>query len=64
MTCKGNETVFKLKEYVRFQVLTEASMKMTAFSDIAKCSLIEVDGRFRDAYCLLYQGDEGGCTHL
>jgi hypothetical protein len=27
-------------------------MKMSAFSDIALCSLIEVDRRFRGAYCL------------
>jgi hypothetical protein len=39
--------------YVRFHVLTAASIKMTAFS----CSLIGVDRRFRGAYCLLHQGD-------
>jgi hypothetical protein len=27
-------------------------MKMTAFWDNAPCSLVEVDRRFRDAYCL------------
>jgi hypothetical protein len=37
--------------FVRFQVLTAASMKI-AFWDIASCSLVEVDRRFRDAYCL------------
>jgi hypothetical protein len=31
---------------------------MTAFWDIAPCSLVEVDRRFRGAYCLHYQGDE------
>jgi hypothetical protein len=30
-------------EYVRFQVLTQASIMMTAFWDIAPCSLIEID---------------------
>jgi hypothetical protein len=30
-------------------------MKMTAFCDIAPCSLVEVDRRFRDAYCLYQQ---------
>jgi hypothetical protein len=43
---------------VRFQVLTAASMKMTAFCDIAPCSLGEADPRFRRAYCLHHQGDE------
>lgn len=32
----------------RFQVL----MVMTVFWDVAPCSLIEIDLRFRDAYCL------------
>jgi hypothetical protein len=35
-----------------------ASMKMTAFSDIALCSLAEVDWRFSGAYCLYNQGDK------
>jgi hypothetical protein len=42
--------------YVRFQVLTAAIMKMTAFWDIAPCSLIEGDRRFRGVYCH-HQGD-------
>jgi hypothetical protein len=33
---------------VKFQVLTAASMKKTAFWDIAPCSLIEVDGGRKD----------------
>jgi hypothetical protein len=33
-------------------------MKMTAFWDIAPCSLIEVDRHFRGAYCLHHQGDD------
>jgi hypothetical protein len=33
------------------QVLMVASMKITVFCDRAPCSLIEVDGRFRGAYC-------------
>jgi hypothetical protein len=41
------------------------TMKTTAFWDIAPCSLVEVDRRFRGAYCLLHHGDEdGGSTHL
>jgi hypothetical protein len=39
---------------MRFEVLT-ASMKMTAFWDIVPCSLVEVDRRFRGAYCLHHQ---------
>jgi hypothetical protein len=49
---------------VRFQVLTVASMKIRAFWDIAPCGLLGVDLRFRDAYCLHHQGDDGGNTHL
>jgi hypothetical protein len=37
--------------HVRFQVLTEASLKMIAFWDIARCSLVVVDRRFRGSYC-------------
>jgi hypothetical protein len=37
-------------------------LKMTAFWDIAACSLIEVDQRFRDAYCLRHQGDFNNTT--
>jgi hypothetical protein len=40
---------------VRFKVLTEANMKMAAFWDVAPCSLVEVDRRFRDAHCLHHQ---------
>jgi hypothetical protein len=42
---------------VGFQVLTAASMKMTAFLDIAPCSLVEVDRCFRGA-------DDGDSKHL
>jgi hypothetical protein len=42
---------------LRFQVLTAVSMKITAFWDIAPCSL-GADQRIRDAYCLHHQGDE------
>jgi hypothetical protein len=40
---------YKHELLVRFQFLRAASMKMTALWDIALCSLIEVDRRFRDA---------------
>jgi hypothetical protein len=42
---------------VRFQILTAASMKFKVFWNVASCSRFEVDRRFRDAYCLNYQGD-------
>jgi hypothetical protein len=31
---------------------------MTALWDVAPCSLVEVYGRFRGAYCLHYEGDD------
>jgi hypothetical protein len=42
---------------VIFQILTAASMKMTVFWNVAPCSLVEIDRRFRDSYCLHHQGD-------
>jgi hypothetical protein len=44
--------------FVRFQVLTAASMKVTVFWDVTPCSLVEVYRRFRGACCLHHQG---GC---
>jgi hypothetical protein len=46
-----------------------ASMKFRVFWDVAPCSHVEVDQRFRGAYCLHDQGlvhppDDGGSTHL
>jgi hypothetical protein len=38
---------------VSLQVLTAASMKMRVFWNIAPCSLVGVDRRFRGAYCLI-----------
>jgi hypothetical protein len=32
--------------------------KMTPFWDAAPCSLVEVDRRFRGAYCLHHSGDD------
>jgi hypothetical protein len=43
---------------VRFQVITAASMKMTAFWDIVPCSVVGVDRHFRGAYFLHHQGDK------
>jgi hypothetical protein len=33
-------------------------LKITAIWDVALCSLVEVDHRFRGACCLHHQGDE------
>jgi hypothetical protein len=49
---------------VRFQVITVVSVKMTAFWDVALCSLVEVDQHFRGVYCLHHHPDDGGSTHL
>jgi hypothetical protein len=35
--------------YIRFQVLTAASVKMAVFWDVAVCNLVEIYRRFRDA---------------
>jgi hypothetical protein len=32
---------------------------MTVFWDVVPCSLVKVDRRFRGAYCLHHEGDEG-----
>jgi hypothetical protein len=42
------------------------SMKIRAFWDVAGCSLVGADRRFRVAYCMHYQGnpDDGGSTYL
>jgi hypothetical protein len=45
---------------VRFQVLTAASMKFSVFWDVAPCSHVEVDIRFR----AMNRPDDGGSTHL
>jgi hypothetical protein len=44
-----------------------ASMKYRVFWVVATCNYVEVDRRFRGAYCLHYQGDgtdDGGSMHL
>jgi hypothetical protein len=52
---------------VRFQALTAASMKFRVFLDELPCSQVD-DRRFRGAYCLHHQGDDGpddgGSMHL
>jgi hypothetical protein len=50
---KSTAIMFKINLSVRFQILTAASMKMTASWDAASCSLAEV-----------YSPDDGGRKHL
>jgi hypothetical protein len=42
---------------VRFQVLTAGSMKFRILWDVLPCSQVDVDRRFRGAYCLHHQRD-------
>jgi hypothetical protein len=53
------------QSYWKFQVLTTANMKITAFRDIAPCSHVEVDRSFGGTY-YLHRGfeipDDGGST--
>jgi hypothetical protein len=63
------ETILNINQkmssnYVRLQVLTAASLKFTVFCDVAPYSHVEVDRRFRGAYCVHHQGYDVGSTHL
>jgi hypothetical protein len=55
---------FLKRRDVRFQVLTAASMKVTVVWDVAPCSLVDIDLRFRGAYCLHHQGNESFTTFM
>jgi hypothetical protein len=46
------------------RLLTTSSMEMKVFCDVAPCSLVGADRRFRGAYSLHLQGDDGGSRHL
>jgi hypothetical protein len=50
--------VTQIFKYVRFQVLTASSMKFRVFWQALPCGHIDVDRRFRDAYCLHRRDDE------
>jgi len=58
-----DEKVEKLRHYltrnfmVSFEALTATSMKMTVACDIAPCSLIDIDRRLRDTFCLYRRCD-------
>jgi hypothetical protein len=66
--CYSSVEVQNTKEWVRFKVLTAASIKMAVFWAIAPCSLVEVYRRVRGACCLRRQcdkcSDNGGSKHL
>jgi hypothetical protein len=47
-----------------FQVFTVASMNVTTFWDVMTCRLVEIDRRFRGAYCLHHRPDDGSSNHL
>jgi hypothetical protein len=47
----------KIYIFVRFQVLKASSMKMVVFWDVTPCSLVDVNRRFRGAYCLQHPDD-------
>jgi hypothetical protein len=65
MPLQGIRIIYpKYKDPVRFHVLTAASIKFTVFWDILPYSKIDIDRRFRGAFCLHYQGDDGGRMHL
>jgi hypothetical protein len=49
---------------VRCQVLMATNMKIIVFCDVAPCSLVEIDRRFRGAYCLHQGPNYGGRKHL
>jgi hypothetical protein len=50
--------------WVRFQILTAASMNMVAFWVVATCGLVDVCRRFRGACCLHHHHvDDGRSNH-
>jgi hypothetical protein len=44
----------KIINLLRFTVPTAATVKATAFRNVAQKNLVEVDRRFRRTYCLLH----------
>jgi hypothetical protein len=71
--CKLRQLLFALSKWYSTHVdlTTRTSalklqevVKISIFWDVAPCSIVEVDRRFRGAYCLHHQGDEAGSKHL
>jgi hypothetical protein len=42
----------------RGKYMGPGGLKMADFCDVAQCSLLDVDGRFRGTYCLHYDVDQ------
>jgi hypothetical protein len=57
-------TAVRKSRKVRFEVLTETSVKMAVLWDHAPCSLVEIDRRFREAICLHRHLDDGSSKPL
>jgi hypothetical protein len=55
MTTAFNQICFVL---MRFQVFAVKTMKLTVFLDVAPCSLVHVNQRFRGNYSLRHNGPE------
>jgi hypothetical protein len=64
MTVVTEKSSLNKLQKVRFYVLAAANVKITAFWDVAPCSVVEIGRRFKGAYCLHHQGDDGSSTHL
>jgi hypothetical protein len=47
-----------------YKIKIENAVEETAFWDIEPCGIVEVQRRFRGAYCLHYQDGNRGSTHL
>jgi hypothetical protein len=64
--CLGIKAVERQCETFR-TYQTKRSMKMAVVWNVAPCSLVEIDRRFRGAYCPHHQGDrpdDEGSEHL
>jgi hypothetical protein len=48
---------------VSFKGVDRIDLKMKVFWDIVPCSIVEVDGRFRGAYCSIICEMSGSCEH-
>jgi hypothetical protein len=57
-------TILKTTGIIAISGSLVASVNITACYDIALCNLVEVDRRFRGAYCLHQQVDEGSILHM
>jgi hypothetical protein len=66
MQHSSNKSTFYKKKLLLWctQFQEQHMLKMTAFWDMAPCSLVKADQHFRDANCLHHQGDDGDSTHF